>query len=46
MPDWPEQELAAHAAWLDAEKAEENFLATGIPSQEEIEAQLERLAFA
>lgn len=46
MPDWNQDELDAHAAWLDQEMAEENFLATGIPSQDEVESMLERQAFA
>lgn len=48
MPDWSAEELAAHAAWLDNEVAEENFLATGIlpPDAEQVEAMLEKMAFA
>ncbi len=47
MPDWEQNELDAHAAWLDREIAAERAEAEGfiVPDFEQIDAYGEKVAF-
>lgn len=46
MPEWPQDELDQHAAWFDTQVSEENLLGFLPPDPEQVEAMLEKMAFA